>query len=165
MAVALRITHYMKSAIGMKLAIASDHAGLPLKQAIKASLDAEGHAVQDLGTHTDESVDYPDFATKVADAVTAGQAPFGILVCGSGIGMAIAANRHPGIRAAVLHDSTEARLTRAHNNANIACFGARTIGIETAIDALRVFLATPYEGGRHDRRLAKLDPAGAKPAP
>lgn len=147
----------------LTLPLGSDHAGLSLKLALKAALEAEGHAVQDHGTHGPESVDYPDFAAKVAEAVTSGAAPFGILVCGSGIGMAIAANRHPGIRAAVLHDSTEARLTRAHNNANIACFGARTIGIETALDALRVFLATPYEGGRHDRRLAKLDPASAKP--
>ena len=143
--------------------LASDHAGLPLKLALKDALQGEGHVVQDLGTHTGESVDYPDYAAQVAQAVAAGQAPFGILVCGSGIGMAIAANRHPGIRAAVLHDTTEARLTRAHNNANIACFGARTIGIESALDALRVFLSTPYEGGRHDRRLAKIDPPGAKP--
>ncbi|HWT08667.1 MAG TPA: ribose 5-phosphate isomerase B [Roseomonas sp.] len=143
--------------------IAADHGGLPLKLAIKAALEAEGHAVQDFGTNSADSVDYPDFAHLVVDAITAGGAPFGILVCGTGIGMAIAANRHPGIRAAVLHDTTEARLTRAHNNANIACFGARTIGVETALDALRVFLATPYEGGRHDRRLAKLDPGSAKP--
>ncbi|MBR0680551.1 ribose 5-phosphate isomerase B [Roseomonas eburnea] len=147
----------------MALPLASDHAGLPLKLALKAALEAEGHTVSDLGTHGTESVDYPDFAAKVAEAVVSGQAPLGILVCGTGIGMAIAANRHPGIRAAVLHDSTEARLTRAHNNANVACFGARTIGAETALDALRVFLSTPYEGGRHDRRLAKLDPPGAKP--
>ncbi|GGJ28511.1 ribose 5-phosphate isomerase B [Neoroseomonas lacus] len=143
--------------------IAADHGGLPLKLAIKAALEAEGHAVQDFGTNSAESVDYPDFAHLVVDAMTAGGAPFGILVCGTGIGMAIAANRHPGIRAAVLHDTTEARLTRAHNNANIACFGARTIGVETALDALRVFLATPYEAGRHDRRLAKLDRGSAKP--
>lgn len=146
------------------LPLASDHAGLPLKLALKAALEAEGRSIQDLGTHGPESVDYPDFAAKVAEAVASGQAPFGILVCGSGIGMAIAANRHPGIRAAVLHDATEARLTRAHNNANIACFGARTIGVETALDALRTFLSTAYEGGRHDRRLAKLDPGSAKPA-
>lgn len=145
------------------LPIASDHAGLSLKLAIKAILEAEGHSIHDLGTHTPESIDYPDYAHNLTEAITSGQAPFGILICGTGIGMAIAANRHPGIRAAVLHDSTEARLTRAHNNANIACFGARTIGIETALDALRVFLNTPYEGGRHDRRLAKLDPPGAKP--
>jgi ribose 5-phosphate isomerase B len=143
----------------MDLTIASDHAGLPLKDALKAALQAEGHAVQDFGTHGPESVDYPDFAHAACGPVAAGQVPFGILVCGSGIGMAIAANRNPGIRAAVLHDTTEARLTRAHNNANVACFGARTTGIETALDALRAFLATPYEGGRHDRRLAKLNAA------
>lgn len=145
------------------LPIASDHAGLPLKLALKAALEAEGHAVQDLGTHSADSVDYPDFAHSVCESIAAGKSPFGILVCGSGIGMAIAANRHPAIRAAVLHDSTEARLTRAHNNANVACFGARTIGVETALDAIRTFLATPYEGGRHDRRLAKLNPPGAQP--
>jgi ribose 5-phosphate isomerase B len=147
----------------MPIPLASDHAGLPLKLALKAALEAEGHTVSDLGTHGSESVDYPDFAAKVAEAITSGAAPFGILVCGSGIGMAIAANRHPGIRAAVLHDSTEARLTRAHNDANIACFGARTIGVETALDALRTFLATPFEGGRHQRRVDKLSLAGAKP--
>ncbi len=143
----------------MDLTIASDHAGLPLKDALKAALQAEGHAVQDFGTHGPESVDYPDYAHAACAPVAAGQVPFGILVCGSGIGMAIAANRNPGIRAAVLHDTTEARLTRAHNNANVACFGARTTGIETALDALRAFLATSYEGGRHDRRLAKLNAA------
>lgn len=149
----------------MKLTLACDHAGLPLKLALKAGLEADGHSVDDLGTDTAQSVDYPDFAAKVAQAVASGAAPFGILVCGTGIGMAIAANRHPGIRAAVLRDSTEARLTRAHNDANIACFGARTVGVETALDALRVFLATPFEGGRHQRRVDKLDAAGAKPPP
>lgn len=139
------------------LSIASDHAGLPLKLALKAALEAEGHVVTDLGTNAADSVDYPDYAHLVADAVTQGDAPFGILVCGTGIGMAIAANRHAGIRAAVLHDSTEARLTRAHNDANIACFGARTTGVETAMDALRSFLATPYEGGRHARRVGKIE--------
>lgn len=139
------------------IAIASDHAGLPLKQALKAALEAAGHALTDHGTHGPDSVDYPDFARKVVADVAAGRVPFGVLVCGSGIGMAITANRHAGIRATVLHDTTEARLTRAHNDANIACFGARTVGIETAMDALRAFLATPYEGGRHDRRLAKIE--------
>jgi ribose 5-phosphate isomerase B len=147
----------------MTISLASDHAGLPLKLALKAALEAEGHAVTDLGAHSTDSVDYPDYAAKVAHAVASGAAPFGILVCGTGIGMAIAANRHPGIRAAVLHDSTEARLTRAHNDANIACLGARTIGLETALDAIRTFLATPFEGGRHQRRVDKLDPPVAKP--
>lgn len=145
----------------MPIPIACDHAGLPLKEALKAALQAEGHEVTDLGTHTPDSVDYPDFAAKVAQAIAAGAASRGILVCGTGIGMAISANRHAGIRAAVLHDTTEARLTRAHNDANIACFGARTIGAETAMDALRVFLDTPFEGGRHARRVGKMDtPAG-----
>lgn len=139
------------------LIIACDHAGLPLKEALKAALEAEGWAVRDLGTNSAESVDYPDFARRLSTAVAGGDAPFGVLVCGTGIGMAMTANRHAGVRAAVLHDTTEARLTRAHNDANVACFGARTIGAETAIDALRAFLATPFEGGRHARRVAKIE--------
>jgi len=146
-----------------RIPLASDHAGLPLKLALKAALEAEGHTVHDLGTHGPEPVDYPDYAHLVCDSVASGKAEFGILVCGTGIGMAIAANRHPGIRAAVLHNSTEARLSRAHNNANIACFGARTIGVDTALDALRTFLSTPFEGGRHQRRVDKLSPSDAKP--
>jgi len=142
----------------MIIALGSDHAGLPLKRAILAALEAGGHAVLDAGAHDETSVDYPDFAHPVAAKIVAGEAEFGVLVCGSGIGMCIAANRHPAIRAVVLHNTTEARLTRAHNNANIACFGARTIGVEVAQDALAAFLMTPYEGGRHDRRLAKLAP-------
>ena len=145
----------------MPIPIASDHAGLPLKQALITALQAEGLSFDDLGTHGPESVDYPDFAHAVCAKVEGGEA-FGILVCGTGIGMAIAANRHPGIRAAVLHSATEARLTRAHNNANIACLGARMVGIEVALDAIRAFLATQFEGGRHERRLQKLDPALAK---
>lgn len=141
------------------IAIGCDHAGLPLKTALQASLEAAGHSVLDLGTDSPASVDYPDFAHATCAAVIDGRARFGVLVCGSGIGMSMAANRHPEIRAAVLHDSTEARLTRAHNNANVACFGARLTGEEVALDALRTFLATPYEGGRHDRRISKLTPA------
>jgi ribose 5-phosphate isomerase B len=138
------------------VALGCDHAGPALKAALRAALEAAGHPVLDLGTDGPDSVDYPDFAHAVAAAVEQGRARFGVLVCGTGIGMAIAANRHPGIRAAVLHGTTEARLARAHNDANVACFGARVIGVETALDALRSFLATPYDGGRHDRRLAKL---------
>ncbi len=140
------------------LAIGADHAGLPLKRVLHQALSAAGHAVLDFGTVEEASVDYPDFAHAVCGAVESGRARFGVLVCGSGIGMAIAANRHAGIRAAVLHGTTEARLARAHNDANIAAFGARLVGPEVAQDALRTFLATPYEGGRHDRRLAKLAP-------
>ena len=140
------------------IAIGADHAGLPLKTQLQQALAAQGHALIDCGTNTTESVDYPDFAHPVARAVEAGQARFGVLVCGTGIGISIAANRHAGIRAAVLHNTTEARLTRAHNDANIACFGARTIGVEVALEALAVFLATEFEGGRHARRLGKLSP-------
>ena len=143
---------------GFPIAIGGDHAGSPLKQALQQALAAAGHALLDFGTNEAASVDYPDFAHQVCLAVQEGRARFGLLVCGSGIGMAIAANRHSGIRAAVLHDSTEARLTRAHNDANVAAFGARLIGAEVAQDALNTFLATAYEGGRHDRRLTKLAP-------
>lgn len=143
----------------LTIALGADHAGLELKRALKAVLEAAGHAVTDLGTDGTESVDYPDFAHPVAAAVAGGAARFGVLVCGSGIGMAIAANRNPGIRATVLHNSTEARLTRQHNDANIACFGNRTLGVEVATDALLTFLATEYEGGRHARRVAKIERA------
>ncbi len=143
----------------MIIALGSDHAGLPLKRALLAALEASGHAVLDAGAHDETSVDYPDFAHEVAAKVAVGEAEFGVLVCGSGIGMSIAANRHPAIRAVVLHNTTEARLTRAHNDANIACFGARTTGVEVALDALAAFLATPFEGGRHARRVAKIETA------
>ncbi|MBY0329437.1 MAG: ribose 5-phosphate isomerase B [Acetobacteraceae bacterium] len=142
------------------IALGGDHAGLPLKRAIAEALEGAGHPVLDFGTNEAASVDYPDFAHLVATAVIGGRARFGVLVCGTGIGMAIAANRHRGIRAAVLHGSAEARLARAHNDANIAAFGARLIGPEVALDALRTFLATPFDGGRHAARVAKLSPPG-----
>ena len=145
------------------VAIGGDHAGLPLKQALQEALAGQGVSLLDFGTNETASVDYPDFAHQVCAAVQDGRARFGVLVCGSGIGMAIAANRHKGIRAAVLHDATEARLTRAHNDANVAAFGARLVGPEVALDALRAFLSTGYEGGRHDRRLAKLSPPDISP--
>lgn len=148
----------------MIVAIGSDHAGLPLKRALLSALEAGGHDVLDAGTHDEASCDYPDFAREVAAKVAAGEARFGVLVCGTGIGMAMAANRHAKIRAAVLHSGTEARLTRAHNDANVACFGARTTGAEVALDALRLFLDTPYEGGRHQRRLDKFSTTPS-PAP
>ena len=145
------------------IAIGGDHAGLPLKRALQQALAAQGHGLLDFGTNESASVDYPDFAHQVCAAVQDGRARFGVLVCGSGIGMAIAANRHKGVRAAVLHDATEARLTRAHNDANVAAFGARLIGPEVALDALKAFLSTDYEGGRHDRRLQKLSPPDLSP--
>jgi ribose 5-phosphate isomerase B len=144
----------------LTIAIGGDHAGLPLKSVLQQALAEAGHQLVDVGTNSAESVDYPDFAHRVATAVEAGEAQYGVLVCGTGIGVQIAANRHGGIRAAVLHSATEARLTRAHNDANIACFGARTTGPELALAALRAFLATEFEGGRHARRLAKLAPKG-----
>lgn len=141
------------------VAIGADHAGFPLKAALAEALREMGHPVLDLGTDGTASVDYPDFAHAVCRAVAGGRARFGVLVCGTGIGMSIAANRHPEIRCALVHDATGARLTRAHNDANVLALGARMTGVEPALDALRAFLATPYEGGRHDRRLAKLSPA------
>lgn len=145
----------------MIIAIGSDHAGLPLKRALLAALDAGGHQVLDAGAFDDASVDYPDYAHQVSAKVASGEARFGVLVCGSGIGMCIAANRHPAIRAVNLHNTTEARLTRQHNDANVACFGARTLGAEVALDTLAAFLATEFEGGRHQRRIDKLSPASA----
>ncbi|MCB4824840.1 ribose 5-phosphate isomerase B [Roseicella aerolata] len=149
------------SSAPLTIAIGGDHAGLPLKTILQEALAAAGHEVLDVGTNDTASVDYPDFAHQVCAAVEGGRASFGVLVCGSGIGMQIAANRHAGIRATVLHGTTEARLTRAHNDANVACFGARTTGPEVALDALNAFLATEFEGGRHARRLAKLAPPAA----
>jgi ribose 5-phosphate isomerase B len=147
------------------IAIGADHAGVALKDSLRAALEAAGHPVHDFGTHGDGSVDYPDFGHQVARAVASGQARFGVLVCGTGIGMALAANRHLEVRAVVVHDTTEARLTRAHNDANIACFGSRTMGPEVVLDSLSAFLTTPYEGGRHARRVAKINlPAASQEA-
>jgi len=138
------------------LAVGADHAGFMLKEELaKAARDA-GWRVIDCGTNGDASVDYPDFAHAVAQRIEAGEATFGLLVCGSGIGMAIAANRHQGVRCAQAHNATEARLSRMHNNANILAIGARLTGQAVALDALQAFLSTDYEGGRHDKRLAKL---------
>ncbi|ACI98747.1 ribose 5-phosphate isomerase B [Rhodospirillum centenum] len=138
------------------IAIASDHAGYDLKASLKEMLEGEGRAVLDLGTDGRESVDYPDFADVIAAALKDGRAQRGILICGTGIGISIAANRHRHVRAALCHDITTARLSRQHNDANVLVLGARTTGIEVARDCAATFLATPYEGGRHARRVAKL---------
>jgi len=140
------------------VALGSDHAGVALKATLRAALEEAGHPVLDLGTDGPESVDYPDFADAVARAVLDGRARFGVLVCGTGIGISIAANRHPGIRCALAGDSTTARLSREHNDANVLALGARVTGPELALDALRAFLATPFAGGRHERRIRKLTP-------
>ncbi len=140
------------------VALGSDHAGVALKAALRTLLEVTGHPVFDLGTHDGESVDYPDFALAVCDAVAGGRARFGVLVCGTGIGISIAANRHPGIRCALVHDVTGARLAREHNDANVLALGARVIGTEVALDCLSAFLRTPFAGGRHERRVRKLTP-------
>ena len=138
------------------IAIASDHAGYDLKQSLAAQLREDGFDVQDLGAHSLDSVDYPDFADALAGALSTGPAVRGVLVCGTGIGISMAANRHRHIRAALCQNTTEARLSRQHNDANVIAFGARTLGPEVAADCLRTFLATDFEGGRHVRRVSKM---------
>ena len=139
--------------------IASDHAGFDLKQHLADHLRAKGWQVEDLGTHSMDSVDYPDFGRALADAVAEGKAERGVLVCGSGIGISMAANRNPAVRAANCYDVTSARLSRQHNDANVIALGARLIGPETAVQCLDAFLETPFEGGRHQRRVDKLGAA------
>jgi ribose 5-phosphate isomerase B len=138
------------------IAIAADHGGFEMKSLLVKDLEAAGYKVLDLGTNSPESVDYPDFAHALAVALKEGRAARGVLLCGSGIGISIAANRHRHIRAALVHDETGARLCRQHNDANVVVFGARLIGIEVARAALKVFLTTSFEGGRHEKRVAKL---------
>ena len=138
------------------IAIASDHAGFELKGELKKDLMDLGYTVLDLGADSLESVDYPDFGYALAGAMKEGKAERGVLICGSGIGISIAANRHPEIRAAVVHDSLGARMSRLHNDANVICFGGRMVGADTARDCLKVFLDTEFEGGRHSRRVDKL---------
>ena len=138
------------------IAVAADHAGFELKETLKRDLEAAGYAVLDLGTHSTASVDYPDFGKALADCIAAGRAARGVAVCGTGIGISIAVNRNPRLRAAVCHDASSTRLAREHNDANVLALGARLIGVETARDCLRSFLATPFAGGRHVNRVAKL---------
>jgi len=141
---------------GATIAVASDHAGFDLKEILKRDLQEAGHDVLDLGTNSTQSVDYPDFGAAMGDAIASGRAGRGVLVCGSGIGISIAANRNPKVRAVLAYDATSARLAREHNDANVVAFGQRVIGIETAREALKVFLNTKWEGGRHAGRVAKL---------
>ncbi|MFO0995155.1 MAG: ribose 5-phosphate isomerase B [Alphaproteobacteria bacterium] len=140
------------------IAIAADHAGVELKSLLKRDLESAGFGVLDLGTDSVDSVDYPDFANALANALLARRAARGVLICGTGIGMSIAANRHRGIRAAVCHDAVSARLARQHNDANVLALGARVLGPEVARDCLRVFLETAFDGGeRHARRVQKMN--------
>jgi ribose 5-phosphate isomerase B len=138
------------------IAIAADHGGFDLKTALVPILHEHGLTVLDLGTTSHEAVDYPDVAATLAAALAEGRVSRGILICGTGIGISIAANRHPGIRAALCHDGLTARLARQHNDANVLALGGRLLGIETAKDCLAAFLTTPFEGGRHARRVTKL---------
>lgn len=141
---------------GDVVAIASDHAGVELKAALKSQLEAMGFKTLDLGTNGPESVDYPDFGHALAQAVSEKKAKAGIAICGTGIGISIAANRHAGVRAALAHDENTARLSREHNDANILAMGARIISAETAKQMVKTFFATDFGGGRHAGRVAKL---------
>ena len=138
------------------VAIACDHGGVEMKSALVEMLSKDGYEILDLGTNQTTSVDYPDYANKLSRALIDGKAFRGVLICGSGIGISIAANRFSQIRAALIHDALGAKLCREHNNANVIAFGGRTLGIETARDCLSIFLNTEFEGGRHERRVAKL---------
>ncbi len=140
----------------MKVALGSDHAGLALKRMIAEWLHRDGHQVLDEGTFSEESCDYPDFALKVARRVAGGEAERGIAVCATGIGMAMVANKVPGVRAAVCNDLYAARYSRLHNDANVLALGARVIGPGVAEEIVRTWMKTPFEGGRHSRRLSKM---------
>jgi len=140
----------------MKIAIGSDHAGFELKSALLAWLHQAGHEVIDVGTDSLDSCDYPVFGAAVGRAVASGSADLGVAVCGSGEGICMAANKIPGVRAGVIRDEQDAEMTRRHNDANVACFGERVTDEATALAAVAVFLATPFEGGRHADRVQQL---------
>ena len=140
----------------MKIAIANDHAAVEMKQEIMEYLRELGHEVTDYGTNSHDSCHYPDFGEKVGRVVAAGEADCGVLICGTGVGISIAANKVKGVRAAVCSEPTTARLVKEHNNANIIAFGARVIGPGLALQLLDIFLNTPFEGGRHAVRVEKM---------
>jgi len=140
----------------MRIAIASDHAATDLKAQLAAWLGECGHSVDDLGPHGVDSVDYPDYGYKLAEEIAAGRAEVGVALCGTGIGISIAANRHPACRCALVSEPLSARLAREHNDANVIAMGGRLVGIEMAKACLDAFLATPFGGGRHERRVDKL---------
>ncbi|MHC4944049.1 MAG: ribose 5-phosphate isomerase B [Planctomycetota bacterium] len=143
----------------MKIYIGSDHAGYAAKEAVKARLAQEGHELVDAGTDSEDSCDYPDFALQVAHGVSRSNEDRGILICGTGIGMSIAANKIDGIRAALCHDEETARMSRAHNDANILCMGARILSENALYGIAKVWLSTSFEAGRHARRLEKIQQA------
>lgn len=141
----------------MKIAIGSDHAGFALKSTLLEWLISQGHEVHDVGTSSLERTDYPQYGAAVARRVVAGDDDFGVVVCGSGQGICMAVNKVPGARGGVIRDEMDARMTRQHNNANVACFGERVTDPSAAIEALAVFLSTEFEGGRHGVRVEQLD--------
>jgi ribose 5-phosphate isomerase B len=139
-----------------RIALGADHAGFPLKEKLKQFLQQDGYPCQDLGTWSEESVDYPDFARAVGESVAAGESDLGVLVCGTGIGMGIAANKVAGIRAAVVHDITTAQLAHEHNDANVVTMGGRLLADAEAWEVLQAFLAARFAGGRHQRRIDEI---------
>lgn len=139
-----------------KIAIGGDHAGFPLKEAIKEYLSSQGHEVKDFGPFSTDSVDYPDFVHPTCTAIEAGEYEFGILICGSGQGVTITANKHQGIRAALCWDRDLAKVTREHNDSNVLCLAARWTAIPLAEQMVEVFISTPFEGGRHQARVNKI---------
>lgn len=141
----------------MRIIIGSDHGGYDLKEVLKKSLEEGDVELEDIGCHSMESVDYPDYAHKVASAVAEGRFDLGVLVCGTGLGVSISANRHRGVRAALCGDTFSARMARAHNDANVLCLGGRVVGAGLAIDILHAFLSGSFEGGRHARRVSSME--------
>ena len=146
----------------VRIAVGSDHAGFELKESLADHLRAAGHEVVDCGTHSGDRVDYPDFGAAVGRAVRDGKAEGGLCVCGSGIGIAMAANKIAGIRAATVWDATSAHLAREHNDANVICIGERLVGPAVAQEALDAWLGASFEGGRHTGRVAKIDAIGGE---
>ena len=140
----------------MKIAIGSDHAGFTLKETLRAWLMEQGHQIVDVGTFNKERCDYPDFGAMVGRAVAEGEVESGVLVCGSGQGICMAVNKISGVRGGVIRDSRDAEMARRHNDANVACFGEQITADHLAMDALHVFLTTPFDGGRHEGRIAMM---------
>jgi len=143
--------------MALTVAVASDHAGLEMRRRLRDALEEWGYAVLDLGPDATDAVDYPDYAEAVALRVSGGQAARGVLVCGTGVGMSISANKFPNVRAALLYDDFTARHARLHNDANVAVFGSRTMKVDAAVARLRIFLSEPFEKGRHARRVEKIN--------
>lgn len=140
----------------MRIVVGSDHAGFALKEHVKKFLESSGHEVVDVGTHSEESVDYPDYAAMAAEAVASGQADFGVLACGTGLGMAVAANKVPGVRAVQVMDPELAVMARKHNDANVLTLAGRYLEPAVAERIVEAFLSTAFEGGRHERRVQKI---------